>query len=430
MGKKDDRMLESGMGSTAPMDGLSRQSYAKLGRPVADKTLLQHKSPEDTGPPPGTTARDFPAITAMCLGLITYLWFLTITTNKLGDDDYQKLGPGILGKYGGGCRELSFTLYSQELAHALVVPNTVCYLIGGMLCIFFGLWVEFRYEAKATGILFALWYVITILQGILIQMTGGRGRNHHPSSGLPSFLLQLMIWLPWQRYAEIHSILYPNEVDKKDEAAKISAEAAQMGVTRDLLHEMGLPNENVVTQEIYARRTKMEEYRLKYRDESLTERDRLLATCPFPAIWFLGLTIGIPSLAIGSVFLLQDGMLKGFNSVIVIVLGLIGAALGMVIMMIPWIQQKNFHHKPLRVVRAQDALDDEDDDDLNFEMMDQGDAEESADIGGDWAVSDTIYHRYNHNFMTKIVFCTITIALGIYITVISRAMLFDRFSQA
>lgn len=105
--------------------------------------------------------------------------------------------------------------------------------------------------------------------------------------------------------------------------------------------------------------------------------------------------------------------------------------MGLVIMMIPWVKQKNFRHEPLRKMEL--ALEQADDDD--FEMFDVdvggdgGDAEESADIGGDWMVSDTVYHRYNHNFICKLLFCLATISLASYMCVVSRNLLFERFKK-
>mmetsp|Transcript_5046 Transcript_5046/g.12744 ORF Transcript_5046/g.12744 Transcript_5046/m.12744 type:complete len:446 (+) Transcript_5046:370-1707(+) len=407
----------------------ARQSYAKLGRPVSDKNILDAKKAAPPPPAPGSTAVDFPAVTAMGLGLITLLWFLSMTTNKLSDEDYKKLGPGVLGQYGGGCRELTFTLYNQVFAQAFVVSNSVVFLICGMLFIFVGLWTEFVYEAKAFVLLLLIFYVVTILQSVVIDLTSKTDK--YQSCGLPSLLVQMMIWLPWQRCYEIRSILYPKESGKKVDDGKISPEAAQMGVTHDTLKAMGCPHEEACHEDVRKRKEKIDQYRLRYREENLSERDRLLQTCPYPALWLFFLIAGIPLLAIGSLFLLQDGMIRNYNAIIVISSCLVGAILGLVIMMIPWVKQKNFRHEPLRKMEL--ALENPDDDD--FEMFDVdvggdgGDAEESADIGGDWMVSDTVYHRYNHNFICKLLFCLATISLASYMCVVSRNLLFERFKK-
>lgn len=90
-------------------------------------------------------------------------------------------------------------------------------------------------------------------------------------------------------------------------------------MTHDTLKAMGCPHEEACHEDVRKRKEKIDQYRLRYREENLSERDRLLQTCPYPALWLFFLIAGIPLLAIGSLFLLQDGMIRNYNAIIVIV---------------------------------------------------------------------------------------------------------------
>eukprot|EP00391_Amoebophrya_sp_Ameob2_P008858 CAMPEP_0178994402 /NCGR_PEP_ID=MMETSP0795-20121207/7250_1 /TAXON_ID=88552 /ORGANISM="Amoebophrya sp., Strain Ameob2" /LENGTH=400 /DNA_ID=CAMNT_0020686591 /DNA_START=327 /DNA_END=1526 /DNA_ORIENTATION=+ len=362
----------------------ARQSYAKLGRPVSDKNILDAKKAAPPPPAPGSTAVDFPAVTAMGLGLITLLWFLSMTTNKLSDEDYKKLGPGVLGQYGGGVPGTHFYAVQPSVRTSVRGVEQCCFpnlrhavhlrrLVDGV-------------RVRGEGVRFA---AADLLRGHDLTERGDRFDEQNRQ--VPELWTAKFIGAD-DDLAAVATLLrnqkhfVPEESGKKVDDGKISPEAAQMGVTHDTLKAMGCPHEEACHEDVRKRKEKIDQYRLRYREENLSERDRLLQTCPYPALWLFFLIAGIPLLAIGSLFLLQDGMIRNYNAIIVISSCLVGAILGLVIMMIPWVKQKNFRHEPLRKMEL--ALENPDDDD--FEMFDVdvggdgGDAEESADIGGDW----------------------------------------------
>ncbi|CAD7959282.1 unnamed protein product [Amoebophrya sp. A25] len=387
-----------------------------------------------------TSAQDFPAITAMTLGLITYIWFLSMTSGKLDDGTYDKLGPAILGKYGGGCRQMSYDLYFSEIAHGFATPNSAVYAVNAVALIFFMLWIEFAYQAKATCFLLGIWWLLMVLQAVVMDViAGNKGNVKIPSGGLGLFVLQMAIWLPWQRFFEIRAVLYPpltREEKRAQEIQDISAEAQKLGVTYEMLYAMGLPQEGIVQADANRRKTKLEEYRIMNRKTGgvLSERDRFLQRCPYPNTYIVCLVTGVPLVALAAQYLILDGISVQMNIVPVLVVGVFGAIFGLCLFMIPWVRRKGFRHMPLKRTIL-DLQDDSDDDDLGHQMntlmtakgTEAGDDQEAPDIGGEWNANEQLFHRYNHNFMCKLAYCCFTLGIATYVTIAQRAQIGARF---